>query len=157
MKPLGAPSELPEDPRPTYISKGFVRIDWNSPINRLHFLIASQQDDVEGIFERSFRTLAAVYEGTFGDEDGRVKCPLTYEMVLTWLYMMEDDFVISLERNDTLALLLLAYYAPLLKTLKRDWFVEGWAEYIMTTVRSVTPDTYLEYLEWAEDAVHVLS
>lgn len=69
-------------------------------------------------------------------------------MVLRWLYVMEDDFVASLQSKDAMALLILAYFAPLLNTMSKAWFLKGWAEHLLTSIRIFIDKEYVEWLEW---------
>ncbi|KAI7763959.1 hypothetical protein LZL87_006341 [Fusarium oxysporum] len=128
---LGSGKAPPDDPRPTYICEGFARVDWTVSVGKLRDLIVSDALPRNDVFVRSLETLTNIYEATFGSEDGCIKCPLHYKMVLIWVYMMEDTFIDCLQTKDPVALLLLAYYSPLVQTVKRAWFLHGWADHIL--------------------------
>nr|RBR00010.1 hypothetical protein FVER53263_08729 [Fusarium verticillioides] len=128
---LGNGKVPPDDPRPTYICEGFTRVDWAGPVEKLHSLIVSCSHLRKEDFARSLETIANIYEATFGKADGSIKCPLHYKRVLIWVYMMEDTFIDCLQSKDSIALLILAYYAPLVQTMKRAWFIHGWADHIL--------------------------
>jgi hypothetical protein len=50
---------------------------------------------------------------------------------------MSNDFVRCLQQKQPLSLIILAYYAFLLTTLKRDWYVQSWPRHILTRVREM--------------------
>ncbi|KAL6402757.1 hypothetical protein AUP68_14093 [Ilyonectria robusta] len=151
--PLGSNSAPPSDPRPTCVCEGFIRVDWIDPVARLRDLVMSASTPRNDVYVRSLHTLADVYEATFGDEQGCVKTPLHNKVVLIWLYLMEDDFIAFLQEKDAVALLLLAYYAPLIKTMKRSWFLHGWAEHIIRVSNMYITDDYAHFLQWPAEAV----
>lgn len=155
-EPLSGRNSPPDDPRPTCVCEGFVRLDWVDQIERLRTLVASSATPSKEVYAPSLAVLSAIYEGTFGDDEGRVKCPLYNKMPLVWIYTMQDDFVECLQKEDNVALLLLAYYAPLVKTMKRDWFLHGWAEHILGACRMYVTGGFAEFLEWPAKAVAVL-
>ncbi|EWZ29379.1 uncharacterized protein FOBCDRAFT_277031 [Fusarium oxysporum Fo47] len=153
-EPFGSNSGIPpEDPRPTCVCRGFVRVDWTGPVARLHDLVMSTATSSNGVYVDSLQMLTAIYEVTFGDNDGSVKAPLHHKAVLIWIYLMDGSFVECLQRKDPIALLLLAYYAPLIKTLKRDWFLHGWAEHILRASEMFITDDYADFLQWPAAAV----
>lgn len=155
-EPLGVRSAPPDDPRPTCVCQGLVRIDWINPIERLRALIASSATPHNHVYVSSLNTLSAIYEGTFGDDEGHVKCPLFYKLPLVWIYMMEDPFVECLQKRDAIALLLLAYYAPLIKTMKREWFLHGWAEHIIEICRKYITHDFVDFLQWPSQAIEAI-
>ncbi|KAH7186593.1 hypothetical protein DER44DRAFT_737314 [Fusarium oxysporum] len=152
-EPLGRRNPPPEDPRPTCVCQGFVRVDWTDPLARLHDLVISTETPSDTVYVRSLQMLTAIYEGTFGDREGCVKTPLRHKAVLIWVYMMEDAFIERLQRKKAIALLLLAYYAPLIKTMKREWFLHGWAEHILRASEMYITDDYIDFLQWPAEAV----
>ncbi|EXL40274.1 hypothetical protein FOCG_17162 [Fusarium oxysporum f. sp. radicis-lycopersici 26381] len=153
-EPFGSNSGVPpEDPRPTCVCKGFARVDWTDPVARLHDLVMSTATSSNDVYADSLRMLAAIYEVTFGDKDGSAKAPLHYKAVLIWIYLMDDAFIECLQRKDPIALLLLAYYAPLIKTLKREWFLHSWAEHILQASEMYITDDYADFLQWPAAAV----
>ncbi|ENH67348.1 6-hydroxy-D-nicotine oxidase [Fusarium oxysporum f. sp. cubense race 1] len=133
---LGSGKAPPDDPRPTYICEGFARVDWTVSVGKLRDLIVSDALPRNDVFVRSLETLTNIYEATFGSEDGCIRCPLHYKMVLIWVYMMEDTFIDCLQTKDPVALLLLAYYAPLVQTVKRAWFLHDWADHILLVCKN---------------------
>jgi hypothetical protein len=77
-------------------------------------------------------------------------------MVLIWVYMMEDTFIDCLQTKDPVALLLLAYYAPLVQTVKRAWFLHDWADHILLVCKKYVVHNYRDFLQWPTEAVRVI-
>lgn len=156
MEPLGPAGAQPEDSRPTCVCEGFARVDWVQPIKRLRSLVAEQHGPDSEVYVSSFDIIAQMYEATFGDEDGCVKCSMIYKMILIWPYMIDDSFLACLQRMDSVALMLVAFYAPLLKTMKRCWYIDGWAEHILTQLQPKLTDGFSDLLQWLIDAIKVI-
>ena len=148
MAPLAPTNSQPADSRATCHRQCFVRVDWMDQLSRLRELIVSSDTREVSVTIRSFDTLRAIYEATYGDRDGLYEGPPMHGMVLRWLYVMEDDFVASLQSKDAMALLILAYFAPLLNTMSKAWFLKGWAEHLLTSIRIFIDKEYVEWLEW---------
>ncbi|KID74919.1 C6 finger domain protein, partial [Metarhizium brunneum ARSEF 3297] len=148
MAPLAPTNSQPADSRATCHRQCFVRVDWMDQLSRLRELIVSSDTREVSVTIRSFDTLRAIYEATYGDRDGFYEGPPMHGMVLRWLYVMEDDFVASLQSKDAMALLILAYFAPLLNTMSKAWFLKGWAEHLLTSIRILIDKEYVEWLEW---------
>lgn len=68
---------------------------------------------------------------------------------LGWIYRMQDDFLEWLQNKEPLALVIVAYFAVVLKELESGWPADGWAEHIMAKVceEVVEPDDR-ELIRW---------
>lgn len=53
---------------------------------------------------------------------------------LGWIYRVQDDFLARLQNKESLALVIVAYFAVVLKELELGWPADGWAEHIMAKV-----------------------
>lgn len=89
-----------------------------------------------------------IYEATYGNKDGLYNGPSNYKMILLWLYVMEDSFVSLVQRKDNMALLIVAYFAPLLKTMRRAWFLKGWTEHLLASIQIFITEDYASWLAW---------
>jgi hypothetical protein len=156
-EPLGPASEMPDDLRPTYIIDNLPRLDWGEALATLGSFVMPEETKENIAICESFGLLVSIYEATFGDTNGQYKCASSCKMVLIWLYLMEDEFIACLINKDHRALLLLAYYAPLLKTMKRAWLLNGWPEHILQALKDTIDEEYKEYVVWPTRAVEALS
>ncbi|KAF5595912.1 sterol uptake control 2 [Fusarium pseudoanthophilum] len=147
MAPLGGGgtnSEM-EDAKPDFMVMGFSYIDWVGPLEKLRLWIASHENPDTALYLRVHKSLCDVYEANFGNAEGLVQVPKMNKFVFGWLYRMQDLFVGCLQRKAPQALLLMAYYVPLFRTMKRSWFMEGWATHLLETIRGLlSPDL----IEW---------
>lgn len=149
MAPLGVPEiDEPEQLGPTCDRDGFPRIDWIEPLDKLRKWIASHETPDTIIFSRSLASLTEVYDATFGDQNGAYNGPPSNQFVFGWLYRMQDPFVACIRQKKPLALVILAYYAPLLKTLKRCWFLDGWTEHLLNAIGDMLPQDYSGWIQW---------
>ncbi|KAF1949809.1 hypothetical protein CC80DRAFT_428107 [Byssothecium circinans] len=149
LKPLGPVKPPLEDTRPTRVCENFARLDWVDPLTSLCTLITSQAPH-EGaqVYLRSFDTLAAIYDATYGNKHGLSSGHTAHNHVLLWLYSMESSFVDLIRAKDPIALLLLAYYAPLIKTMRRAWFMSAWPDHLLATIQTLLGPDYAHWLAW---------
>ncbi|KAF2649959.1 hypothetical protein K491DRAFT_683406 [Lophiostoma macrostomum CBS 122681] len=152
LKPLGPTESPPDDPRPTCVCENFLHIDWIDPLDILRTFITSQHP-LEGaqLYLRSYNTIAAIYEATYGNTDGLLSVHPAHKQVLLWPYSMESSFVDCLRAKDPIALLLLAYYAPLIKTMKRSWYMSAWPDHLLATIQVILGPKYAAWLAWPHE------
>lgn len=53
---------------------------------------------------------------------------------LGWIYRIQDDFLERVQNKESLALVIVAYFAVVLKELEKGWPADGWAEHIMAKI-----------------------
>ncbi|CAM1503840.1 Fc.00g014310.m01.CDS01 [Cosmosporella sp. VM-42] len=149
MAPLGNSMRIqPQDPRPSYLRDGFSRVQWIEPLDELRKWIASHESPETIVYSRSLDSLCEIYEATYGDLNGIYSGPPSNQFIFGWLYRMQDPFVACLRRKEPLALLILAYYAPLLRTLKKCWFLEGWTEHLLHAIGELLSPDLGGWLQW---------
>lgn len=67
-----------------------------------------------------------------------------------WLWLIDDDFLLHLEQREPRVLILLAYFAVLLKKLECIWFFQGWSRYVMDDVMQNLDATFSEWIVWPQ-------
>ncbi|KAJ5946352.1 hypothetical protein N7454_003191 [Penicillium verhagenii] len=70
------------------------------------------------------------------------------DLVIGWLYRRPEEFVHFIEQKRPKALVVLAYWAALLKFMETTWFMEGWSEHVLMGISSSLPFDYQLWLEW---------
>lgn len=146
-----------EDSRPAYKCQDFPRLDWIQPLEELSSWITAHGACDSDVLLPSLCLLRNIYEATFGNDHGVYTGASRFKMVFIWLYLMEDSFVSILQKEDNhLALLLVAYYAPLLKTLKKNWYIHGWAEHIIRALELEIQGKYAHLMKWPLEAIYQL-
>lgn len=149
LAPLAPPAEAESvGIQPRCEEEGFPRLDWEEPLGHVRDLIASSNSEDTATYLESFRQVEAIYEATYGKSNGSSTFELRFRFVFIWLYTMSDDFVRCLQQRQPLSLIILAYYAFLLTTLKRDWYVQSWPRHILTRVREMIDKDYTGWLRW---------
>lgn len=142
-----------DDPRPSSLCLDFPRIDWIGPLARLQKVVDNDASPNAASYGRALELVHSIYEAVYGSDEGIIKCATYYKMVLIFVYAAEDDFVTCLRDGKTVALLILAYYAPLLKSDPNEWVLRGWAEHIVLTIRRTVGDEHADLLEWPIKAI----
>lgn len=149
-KPLADSEEEPEDDRPTCEREHFPRVDWASPLNELRAFVASSPQATEhtAVYISALDEVITYYEAAYGDENRTYTGPKAYRFVLRWLYVMQDPFVQRVGNLEPMALLVLAYYVPLLKTMRKAWFMSRWTLHLLSSIRNLLVTDFAAWLEW---------
>ncbi|KAF4977359.1 hypothetical protein FZEAL_6098 [Fusarium zealandicum] len=154
MSPLGGGTDPDlDDRRPEYLVRGFPRIDWIEPLESFRVWIASYDSPDTALYLRIHKSLCDIYEANYGNAEETFNGPVTNKIVFGWLYRLQDIFMACLQRKAPQALLLLAYYAPLLTTMRRCWFMQGWAPHLVDTIQGMLSQDLMGWLEWPIDVV----
>lgn len=140
--------------------EGLARLDWEQPLSDLREFVAAYYDhgdEANGIDEseneddvclRSLDCLINIYRATYGDKDGEYDGPEQYQHVFGWLYRIEKRFLSRLWDKDPRALIILAYFALLLDTMKDFWYLDGWERHILDRTRYLIGEEYAGWLRW---------
>ncbi|KAL1617231.1 hypothetical protein SLS56_011094 [Neofusicoccum ribis] len=149
----GALSPMVNGPRravqPTAVREQKSRIDWEKPFDDLRQFIALSGLRDSATYMTALEGLAQCYEGTYGKgPDASYTGDTANQVVLGWLYRMEQEFIHCLQQKHPLALIILAYFSPLLKSMETIWFMKGWAEHIITGVHGFIEESYWSWLFW---------
>lgn len=153
MAPLGPTSEPSMNQKPTFIREGFSRIDWEEPLYKLRNYISTCYEPDMDIYLQCCNDLLLIYEATYGKDDGSYDISSDNQFIFAWLYRLDDRFVSCLRRKRPLALLLLAYYCVLLKTMEKLWFMAGWSDHIVGRVRHIIGTEFGIWLKWPIEQV----
>ncbi|KAI5917393.1 hypothetical protein F4810DRAFT_717721 [Camillea tinctor] len=152
MEPLGPKSDdepEPEpNPTPAYLTEGFPRLDWERPVSEVRHLIATSEDPDATVCLKAFDALTTIYEANYGDSNGKCSGSPNDVHVFGWLYRMQIPFQASLQRNNPLSLLILAYFAVLFKVVHKCWFMDGWMEHIIPRINERLGDEYSQWMQW---------
>ena len=148
MAPLAPTSEASDLNGPTFAREGFRRVDWVGQFDVLRVLIMQRSEPEAAIYARCLESLRCIYAATFGDIDGTYDGPPENQFVYGWLYRVEEGYVACLRRREPLALVLLAHFALLLRTMRDDWFMDGWTEHLLGRTREYLPHDMEHWVRW---------
>lgn len=70
------------------------------------------------------------------------------QLLIGWVYRLPDAFVKQLERKEPTALVILAYWAMLLKYMQTVWFMKGWDVHVMGGIRDSLQRQFHRWIEW---------
>jgi hypothetical protein len=148
MSPLGESTGPPTPLRPTYLRAGTPRIDWEDALTQLRSFLASSEGPGDEVCLEAFDEVSAIYQATYGKRDGSFNVGLESQFVFGWLYRLRDDYVVRLRHKQPAALVILAYYSLLLKTVEDGWFVLDWTEHILLRLRESVEEELSVWLKW---------
>lgn len=153
LEPLGREHDARFATAPVIGREDQAWLNSTKPLGHLRMLLESYSGVEASVYMTAFSTVERIYRATFGDEHGFYYGPWSYRMVFIWLHQMEDDFVLCLREKKPHALLILAYYAVLLKRMKHIWSLAGWAEHILSRIAELLEDDFIEWFMWPRDMV----
>ncbi|KAI1125642.1 hypothetical protein F5Y10DRAFT_225626 [Nemania abortiva] len=142
--------------QPRCTRENFPRLNWHEPLRKLQDCVYSQAVENQSCLS-ALENMISIYEATYGDEDAVYDGPSENQFVFGWLYRLEKQFVICLQRKDPIALVILSYYAVLIGTMERLWYMTGWADHLVQTVKALVHDDYVKWLEWPADSLQHIS
>ena len=70
------------------------------------------------------------------------------DLLIGWVYRLSEEMVGSLERKEPYALVILAYWAVLLKHMDSAWFMDGWAEHVLSGISTCLDEEFRPWIEW---------
>lgn len=69
-------------------------------------------------------------------------------LLIGWLYRLPEDFVGLLQEKEPRALVVLAYWAVMLKYMDSVWFMKGWSEHVLSGISACLKPEYRPWIEW---------
>ncbi|OJD34024.1 c6 finger domain [Diplodia corticola] len=94
-------------------------------------------------WDRLVRTLKAMLDES---DEGKVQNAVTF--VFSWVYCLEENFILCLQQHQPLALVILAYFVVMLHVSRHQWFIEHWPEHIMAGIVHHIPDDHKHWIRW---------
>ncbi|KAH7131283.1 C6 zinc finger protein [Dactylonectria macrodidyma] len=122
---------------------------WLEPLTELAQMIEQSDHPFSPCYAQAASDLMHCYQATYGTSNN----PLSYNDgkfpdIMGWLYRMDDQFILHLQEKMPVPLILLAYFAVLLKSLESYWFMEGWAKHLLHEVNGILDPQYTKWLDW---------
>jgi hypothetical protein len=78
------------------------------------------------------------------------------QILIGWVYRLPDEFVNHLEQKEPMALVILAYWAMLLKYMQSVWLMKGWDVHVMGGIRACLQDQFHGWIEWPVQQVDMV-
>ncbi|KAF3385423.1 hypothetical protein F1880_002093 [Penicillium rolfsii] len=69
-------------------------------------------------------------------------------LIIGWLYRLPEDLVGLLQEKEPRALVILAYWAVMLKYMDDVWFMKGWSEHVLSGISGGLKPEYRPWIEW---------
>lgn len=76
-------------------------------------------------------------------------------LLMGWLYRRPEEMVRCFEEKEPRALVVLGYWAVLLRFMESSWFMEGWARHVLLGVSGSLHSDYRAWIEWPLQRVGV--
>ncbi|KAF4539473.1 putative C6 finger domain protein [Lasiodiplodia theobromae] len=128
-------------------------IDWERPLEDLRAWLISAATEAD-VYVEALDGLTRCYEGRYGRGPERsYRGDSANQVVMGWIYRTKQDFILCLEQKRPMALVILAYFAPLLKSMEPMWYMRGWAEHIVAGVHMFVDEHYWAWLRWPQEQI----
>ncbi|KZL79017.1 c6 zinc finger protein [Colletotrichum incanum] len=129
-------------------------LHWEKPLEQVADLVAEMLAPDQKTHYAALGHLRERYQLIFSSsEEPRVDNSESLTIIFAWLFVLEEDFVVSVEYRHPVALLLLAYYGVLLQRLEHYWFMAGWSLQIVNGVSTLLNPQYMYLLQWPMEQV----
>ncbi|GJC83260.1 sterol regulatory element-binding protein ECM22 [Colletotrichum liriopes] len=129
-------------------------VHWEKRFEELSDLVATTPGYEREMFTKSLTLLGDCFKMTFGTEaEPENHVQGRFEIVMRWLYSMDDDLVIRLQQKQALSLILLGHFAVLIQTLEHFWFIQGWSEHLLKGLFNVLDTQYAHWLDWPAEQI----
>lgn len=123
--------------------------DWRVSLDAISDLVATCSDqDLRTAYCDDLKLLIDCFETTFGKGKHSNKAVNgELQVVISWLYQLEDSFLQAIQRGDLIPLILLGHFCVLLETLRRFWFVSEWPSHVIKQVLKTSIPNH-KWLAW---------
>ncbi|KIV99230.1 uncharacterized protein PV09_09094 [Verruconis gallopava] len=102
-------------------------------------------------------SLSDIFKRTFGTIEDHPENPgETGHLPFAWLYSVDDTFLQLAQERDAVSLVILSFFALLLKRLDSHWWLKGWAEHIVLSIRNLVPSEYHRFIDWSVEQMQTI-
>lgn len=99
-------------------------------------------------FDRLIRTLKPMLDA--GPDDPQQNA---FMYLFSWIYCLEESFILCLQKHQPLALVILSYFTVMVHTVRDHWFMQGWSEHIMTGICRFLPEDFVPWIRWPAEQI----
>lgn len=96
------------------------------------------------VIQDLFEIMREVYERRSGGSSGVD----LMDLLIGWFYRLPEETIGSLERKEPHSLVILAYWVVLLKYMDSAWFMDGWAEHMLSGISTYLHEDLHQWVEW---------
>ncbi|KXG54334.1 uncharacterized protein PGRI_074780 [Penicillium griseofulvum] len=76
------------------------------------------------------------------------------DLLIGWLYRLPQEIIGSIEQKEPHALVILAHWAVLLKYMGSAWFMDGWAEHVLSGISTYLHESFHPWIKWPLEKVY---
>lgn len=132
-------------------------VQWEPALSSLADLIRSSGDAETSVYLELVQRVSSCFETTFGTTARpRLDCNGKMEVIIGCIYRTDDDFVLCLKHKRPFALLVLAHFVVLLKSLEWMWYIKGWASHILHSIALILGPQFRQHLRWPREEIERL-
>ncbi|PSN68570.1 C6 zinc finger protein [Corynespora cassiicola Philippines] len=77
----------------------------------------------------------------------------TFQDIVAWLHLLEDDFVDCLNARHPAALAIFACYCVLLNDIPSAWLMRGWVDHLMSGIYDSMDVEYRIWIKWPQQQI----
>lgn len=138
---------------PLYGRSGYI--PWEAPLADLKRMIRDCEVPGTETLEMLRQQLADCFRDVYGTlEKPEDTTHGKMHVVIRWLWILEDDFIGQIKESRPAALILLAHFVVLLKTLECYWFMRGWARHIVQGIQERLDLVYSSWISWPKQQIN---
>ncbi|EWZ36331.1 uncharacterized protein FOBCDRAFT_232051 [Fusarium oxysporum Fo47] len=150
--PPEAPQGGPADPLETTSGDGYI--PWERPLVSLAVMLSGSSTLGSESLVVASEALMECYREVYGTADKpEYRTHGKTYVVMRWPWVLGDDFVGQVQNLVPEALILLAYFAVLIQTLERFWYMKGWAKHTIMGIEKKLDPAYLQWIQWPRNQI----
>ncbi|KAI1029528.1 hypothetical protein LB504_010649 [Fusarium proliferatum] len=150
--PPETPGGGPTDPLKATVDNGYI--PWERPLANLAVLFSGSNTLGSESLVVASEALIDCYREVYGTADKpEYRTHGKTHVVMRWPWVLEDDFVGKVQNLIPEALILLAYFAVLVQTLQRFWYMKGWAQHMIMGIEKKLDPAYLQWIQWPRNQI----
>jgi hypothetical protein len=125
-------------------------LEYLEPTKQLRRLIQDPSEEVNWCesFETAVDNLEMCFTHAFVDDGHPDGVRPRNHLIMAWLYLLELDFLATLQAKNPLALIVVAHFATMLHQLHHCWLMYDWGLHLMDGVERHLHARYKGWLEW---------
>lgn len=122
---------------------------WEAHFASLARLVSEAEPLEKETYRYELESLTSCFSAAFGTEETPKKMDGShFKSVTSWLYNLQDDYIVRLQKKHRIALLLLAQFTVALRSIENGPFGRGWSRHILNEIKGLLHSQDISWLIW---------
>lgn len=121
--------------------------DWHPSLERLAVAASQLKPDLGAVYRPRIQSIRECFEKLYGStanaeqsKDSKFIC------VMAWAYSLDEPFLHALDAKHGVALVLVGFFAVLLRRITGYWWLDGWGDHVLGELKLILGPEYHQWL-----------